>query len=105
MQNVLLLSGGEKSLTALALLIAIFQFRRSPFCVLDEVDAALDDANVRLFNTLITELSKDTQFILITHNKKTMEIAETLYGVTMQEAGVSRIVSVDLRPQQEALAS
>ena len=103
LQNVLLLSGGEKALTALALLIAIFRYRPSPFCVLDEVDAPLDDANVARFAQLVTELSRDTQFIVITHNKKTMEIAQTLYGVTMEEPGVSKLVSVDFRPQ--ALAS
>jgi chromosome segregation protein len=105
LQNVLLLSGGEKALTALALLIAIFRYRPSPFCVLDEVDAPLDDANVIRFTELISTLSKDTQFLLVTHNKKTMEIAQTLYGVTMEEPGVSKIVSVDLHPHQEALAS
>lgn len=105
LQNVLLLSGGEKALTALALLIAIFRYRPSPFCVLDEVDAPLDDANVIRFTELISVLSKDTQFLLITHNKKTMEIAQTLYGVTMQEPGVSKIVSVDFRAAEQALAS
>jgi chromosome segregation protein len=105
LQNVLLLSGGEKALTALALLIAIFRYRPSPFCVLDEVDAPLDDANVIRFTELIAALGKETQFILITHNKKTMEIAQTLYGVTMEEPGISKIVSVDFRTQEEALAS
>ncbi len=103
LQNVLLLSGGEKALTALALLIAIFRYRPSPFCVLDEVDAPLDDANVTRFTELLSELSKETQFIVITHNKRTMEIAQTLYGVTMEEPGVSKIVGVDFRRQ--ALAS
>ncbi|MBZ5498445.1 MAG: chromosome segregation protein SMC [Acidobacteriia bacterium] len=105
LQNVLLLSGGEKALTALALLIAIFRYRPSPFCVLDEVDAPLDDANVMRFTELISTLSKETQFLIITHNKKTMEIAQTLYGVTMEEPGVSKIVSVDFRTHEEALAS
>jgi chromosome segregation protein len=105
LQNVLLLSGGEKALTALALLIAIFRYRPSPFCVLDEVDAPLDDANIIRFTELLTELSKETQFLIITHNKKTMEIAQTLYGVTMEEPGVSRIVSVDFRAHEEARAS
>ena len=100
LQNVLLLSGGEKALTALALLIAIFKYRPSPFCVLDEVDAPLDDANVNRFTQLMSKLSDETQFIIITHNKRTMEIAQTLYGVTMEEPGVSKIVSVDFRPKQ-----
>jgi chromosome segregation protein len=104
LQNVLLLSGGEKALAALALLIAIFRYRPSPVCVLDEVDAPLDDANVNRFARLITELSQQTQFIIITHNKNTMEIAQTLYGITMEEAGVSKIIGVDFRNQQ-ALAS
>jgi chromosome segregation protein len=103
LQNVLLLSGGEKALTALALLIAIFRYRPSPFCVLDEVDAPLDDANVVRFTDLLVELSKDTQFIVVTHNKKTMEVAGTLYGVTMEEPGVSKIVSVEFsRPESKA---
>ena len=105
LQNVLLLSGGEKALTALALLIAIFRYRPSPFCVLDEVDAPLDDANVIRFTELITALSAETQFLLITHNKKTMEIARTLYGVTMEEPGVSKIVSVDFHTHDQRQAS
>jgi chromosome segregation protein len=104
LQNVLLLSGGEKALTALALLIAIFRYRPSPVCVLDEVDAPLDDANVNRFTRLISELSQNTQFIIITHNKNTMEMAQTLYGVTMEDPGVSKIIGVDFR-HQEALAS
>ncbi|MBN2241531.1 MAG: chromosome segregation protein SMC [Acidobacteria bacterium] len=104
LQNVLLLSGGEKALTALALLIAIFRYRPSPVCVLDEVDAPLDDANINRFAKLICELSRKTQFIIITHNKTTMEIAQSLYGVTMEEPGVSKIVGVDFREHQEALA-
>jgi chromosome segregation protein len=99
---VLLLSGGEKALTALALLIAIFRYRPSPLCILDEVDAPLDDANVMRFTKLLAELSRDTQFIIITHNKNTMEVAESLYGVTMEEPGVSKIISVDFRQRQIA---
>jgi chromosome segregation protein len=96
LQNVLLLSGGEKALTALALLIALFRYRPSPFCVLDEVDAPLDEANVDRFANMVREMSAQTQFIVITHSKRTMETASTLYGVTMQEPGVSKIVSVKL---------
>jgi chromosome segregation protein len=96
LQNVLLLSGGEKALTALALLIALFRFKPSPFCVLDEVDAPLDDANVDRFANMVREMSKQTQFIVITHSKRTMETASTLYGVTMEEPGISKIVSVRL---------
>jgi chromosome segregation protein len=94
LQNVLLLSGGEKALTALALLVGIFQYQPSPFCILDEVDAPLDEANVRRFTEMVREMSKQTQFVLITHNKRTMEAAPVMYGVTMQEPGVSKIVSV-----------
>ncbi|MCC6330272.1 MAG: AAA family ATPase, partial [Acidobacteria bacterium] len=94
LQNILLLSGGEKAMTAIALVLAIFKYRPSPFCLLDEVDAPLDDANVGRFVAKIEEMSEKTQFIVITHNKRTMEAARALYGVTMQEAGVSKIVSV-----------
>jgi chromosome segregation protein len=94
LQNVLLLSGGEKALTALALLVGIFQYTPSPFCILDEVDAPLDEANIARFTDLVRELSVQTQFILITHSKRTMSIAPVLYGVTMQEPGVSKLVSV-----------
>jgi len=94
LQNVMLLSGGEKALTALALLIAIFRYQPSPFCILDEVDAPLDEANVGRFTKMIGEMSEQTQFIVVTHNRRTMEIAPVLYGVTMQEPGVSKLVSV-----------
>ncbi len=94
LQNVLLLSGGEKAMTALALLVGIFQYQPSPFCILDEVDAPLDEANIGRFTELVEEMSVQTQFVLITHSKKTMSIAPVLYGVTMQEPGVSKLVSV-----------
>jgi chromosome segregation protein len=94
LQNVLLLSGGEKAMTALALLIAIFRYQPSPFCILDEVDAPLDEANVGRFTRLIGDMSEQTQFIVVTHNRKTMETGSVLYGVTMQEPGVSKLVSV-----------
>ncbi len=94
LQNVLLLSGGEKALTALSLLMAIFKYQPSPFCVLDEVDAPLDEANIGRLTRLLTEMAIDTQFIVITHSKKTMEAAQAMYGVTMQEAGISKLVSV-----------
>jgi chromosome segregation protein len=94
LQNILLLSGGEKAMTALALLIAIFKYQPSPFCILDEVDAPLDEANVGRFTRLVGEMSSQTQFIIVTHNRKTMETGSVLYGVTMQEPGVSKLVSV-----------
>ncbi len=96
LQNVSLLSGGEKALTAVALIFAIFLVRPTPFCLLDEVDAPLDDTNVRRYNQLVREMSRHSQFILVTHNKSTMESADTLYGVTMEEAGISKLVSVRL---------
>ncbi|MCA1567845.1 MAG: chromosome segregation protein SMC [Acidobacteria bacterium] len=94
LQNVLLLSGGEKAMAALSLVLAIFRYRPSPFCLLDEVDAPLDEANIGRFTAKIAEMATNTQFIVITHNKRTMEIARALYGVTMEEAGVSKLVSV-----------
>ena len=96
LQNILLLSGGEKALTALSLLVGIFQFQPAPFCVLDEVDAPLDETNVGRFAKLISEMSATTQFVVITHSKRTMSQADVIYGVTMQEPGVSKIVSVAL---------
>jgi len=102
LQNVLLLSGGEKALTALALLVGIFQFRPSPFCVLDEVDAALDETNVGRFADLLRALGQDTQFLIVTHSKRMMQSADMIYGVTMQEPGVSKVVSVRLGHQHEA---
>jgi chromosome segregation protein len=96
LQAISLLSGGEKALTGLALLFAIFYYRPSPFCLLDEVDAPLDDANIHRFTRVLRELSTQTQFLVITHNRKTMEAADALYGVTMEEPGLSRLVSVNL---------
>lgn len=96
LQNILLLSGGEKALTALSLLVGIFQFQPAPFCILDEVDAPLDETNVGRFAKLIDDMSSTTQFIVITHSKRTMTQADVIYGVTMQEPGVSKVVSVDL---------
>ena len=109
LQNILLLSGGEKAMTALALLIAIFKYQPSPFCILDEVDAPLDEANVGRFTRLVGEMSSQTQFIIVTHNRKTMETGSVLYGVTMQEPGVSKLVSVrwegDEAPQKKQRAA
>jgi chromosome segregation protein len=98
LQNVLLLSGGEKALAAVALLMAIFRYQPSPFCILDEVDAPLDEANIARLTSLLREMSAQTQFIIITHSKKTMESAQAMYGVTMQEPGVSKLVSVKFQP-------
>ena len=95
LQNILLLSGGEKALAALALLIAVFRYQPSPFCILDEVDAPLDESNVGRFCQMLAEMSTDAQFIVVTHNRRTMEMASVLYGVTMQEPGVSKLVSVN----------
>ncbi len=105
LQNVLLLSGGEKALTALALLVGIFQYQPSPFCILDEVDAPLDEANVGRFTELVREMSVQTQFIIITHSKKTMNVAPVLYGVTMQEPGVSKLVSVRFHEESKLVGA
>ena len=96
LQNVQLLSGGEKALTAMALMFAVFKYRPSPFCLLDEIDAPLDDANIGRFVEMLQGMQEHTQFILITHNRKTMEIADRLYGVTMEEPGVSKLISIQL---------
>jgi chromosome segregation protein len=94
LSNIELMSGGEKALTAVSLIFAIFQIKPSPFCILDEVDAPLDDANVARYNETVRAMTDQSQFILITHHKRTMQSVDVLYGVTMPEAGVSRIVSV-----------
>lgn len=94
--SIHLLSGGEKALTAIALVFSFFKLQPSPFCMLDEVDAPLDDANVGRYCNLVKQMSKHVQFIVITHNKITMEMADHLTGVTMREPGVSRLVSVNM---------
>jgi chromosome segregation protein len=105
-QNLLLLSGGERALTAAAMLLALLKIRPSPFCVLDEVDAPLDETNVGRFGAVLREFARQTQFIMVTHNRGSMEAADTLYGVTMQEKGVSRVLSCTLDDDlaQEAAA-
>lgn len=105
LQNLNLLSGGEKSLTAVALLFAILEARPSPFCILDEIDAALDEANIARYTRYLKNFSQETQFILITHRKTTMEIADILYGVTMVEEGVSRLLSVKIKDHVDDLVS
>ena len=95
LQNMLLLSGGERALTAIAILFSILKMKPSPFCILDEIEAALDDANVKRYADYLKKFSKDTQFIVITHRKGTMEAADVMYGVTMQEKGVSKMISVN----------
>jgi chromosome segregation protein len=104
LSSIELMSGGEKALTAVSLIFAIFQFKPSPFCILDEVDAPLDEANVARYNELIRTMTDRSQFILITHVKRTMQSADVLYGVTMQEAGVSRLVSVRMNAAAETRA-
>ena len=97
LQNMMLLSGGERALTAIALLFSILKIKAPPFCILDEIEAALDDTNVVRFANYIKRYSKETQFIVITHRKGTMEVATSIYGVTMQEYGVSKLVSMKMK--------
>lgn len=101
LQNMMLLSGGEKALTAIALLFSILKMKPSPFCVLDEIEASLDDANVMRFASYLKKFRDSTQFIIITHRKGTMEVADTLYGVTMEEQGISKLLSVKLSDIEE----
>jgi chromosome segregation protein len=103
LQNMSLLSGGEKALTAVALLFALFRIRPSPFCLLDEVDAPLDEANIDRFLMVLHSFIETTQFLIITHNRKTIAMGDSLYGVTMEEPGVSKIVSVKVRSGDESL--
>ncbi len=105
LQNLSLLSGGEKSLTAVALLFSILNLKPAPFCILDEIDAALDEFNINKYTNYLKTLSKDTQFVLITHRKTTMEIVDVLYGVAMQEEGVSKLISVKLEDYIKKIAS
>jgi chromosome segregation protein len=105
LQDISLLSGGERALTALSLLFALYKAKPSPFCIFDEVDAPLDDANIVRFVKMLEKFQDETQFVIITHNKRTMEVADSLFGITMEEKGVSRVVSVDMRDVEDVLAN
>jgi chromosome segregation protein len=96
LQNIALLSGGEKTLTALSLLFASFLLKPTPLCILDEADSALDEANTEKFSNMVRDFSKDTQFIVVTHNRNTMNVADYIYGITMEEAGISKVISMQL---------
>ncbi len=100
LQHLSLLSGGEKALTAIALLFAFLKVKPTPFCILDEIEASLDEVNLARFTEYLCKLSGETQFVLVSHRKKTMELADILYGVTMEEAGVSKLISVRLKEAQ-----
>jgi chromosome segregation protein len=103
LQNISLLSGGEKALTAVALVFSLFKVRPSPFCILDEIDAPLDETNVDRFCEVLKEFITTSQFILITHNKRTMNLADSIYGITMAQAGISRIVSVNFSGKEAVI--
>ena len=103
LQNMSLLSGGEKALTAVALLFALFKIKPSPFCLMDEIDAPLDEANIDRFLAVLNTFLHQSQFIIITHNRKTIAMGDSLYGVTMEEPGISKIVSVKVRSGEESL--
>jgi chromosome segregation protein len=96
LQNITLLSGGEKTLTALSLLFASFLLKPTPLCILDEADSALDEANTEKFSNMVRDFSKETQFIVVTHNRNTMNVADYIYGITMEEAGISKVISMQL---------
>ena len=104
-QNMNLLSGGEKAMTAVSVIFSIFMVKPSPFCILDEVDAPLDDVNIARFNSLLTEMSNISQVIIITHNKYTMKNSNRLYGVTMEEKGISKVMSLDMKSVVNAQSS
>ena len=104
LRSITLLSGGEKVMTTVALLFAVFQAKPSPFCILDEVDAALDESNINRFIHILKEFTSDTQFLVITHNKVTMSVANVLYGITMQEPGVSKRVAVKFEDIERKVA-
>ena len=105
LQNMQLLSGGERALTAIAILFSILKMKPSPFCILDEIEAALDDSNVTRFAQYLHKLTKNTQFIVITHRKGTMEHADVLYGVTMQEKGISKLISVSFSEAEQSITA
>ncbi|MCF8119655.1 MAG: AAA family ATPase, partial [Deltaproteobacteria bacterium] len=100
-----LLSGGEKALVAMALLFAIYMIKPSPFCLLDEVDAPLDESNIERFNNLLQEIKRESQVIMVTHSRKTMEIMDRLYGITMESKGVSKLVSVNLKEFRDRISA